>query len=400
MIPSLIVVLAGALFQADGQPIATAPQGSAIGAAVFTPNGKVVAFSIKRDGKEAMVIQGAIGEEFESIREILLSQDGSTVAYHGRKGKTSFMVSGTTKSDEYSSVFGPVLSADGKILAYKATTFRDRKIECFLVNGGTRDGPHPWVSRPALSPDGRSVGYLVQASPKGYAVINGVRGPEFDFANSTNPPVFSPDNRFLAFGGRVNRKDVGVIGDSMKEFPSSVDRVIFGPTSDRVAYQTGGTVVLDGLPGEKFIYVQDAVLGPDGKSLHYIGCHREDDRKFSVVSNGTKAGPYRYVAGLTASPQGNACAYAASIEKEWYLVAGAERFGPYDSVGTPVFSPDGRLVACAVKPAESPWRVKCGPSLSEPYDGVGPLRFSADGNTLLFGAWKNGKLWWKEQTLK
>lgn len=65
----------------------------------------------------------------------------------------------------------------------------------------------------------------------------------------------------------------------------------------------------------------------------------------------------------------------------------------HDLIRDPAFSLDGSRVAYRAHDAEG-WCVVVGDTRSEPYEEVGPPRFSSDGKHVAFGARTGRELWW------
>lgn len=174
----------------DDSPIRTAFD--AAGCAVFSPDGKVVGYKVRRGEKLGV----------------------ATTADPQPKSWFDFVCS-------------PVWSADGKRLAYVAvegpTVEREwitqrfgedsvRGGSWFVVVAGTEAKlRHQRIAGLTLSHDGSHVAYAARDDDRWSIVVDGVGGDEtYDFAG---PPVFSSDGSTVAFGVRKERELWWIVRD-------------------------------------------------------------------------------------------------------------------------------------------------------------------------------------------
>lgn len=177
-------------------------------------------FGVNResDGKCVLLI-GAKKQVVDAdwLTAVAFSPDGKRLAYAVRKGEKEFLVVDGKKGREYESVSHPVFSPDGKQLAYVVGRQRDpRAPDCFLklaVVVGTQAGeefdaiPVGTTSPPAFSPDGRLIAYGAwtkdngKGSPGSY-IVAGEKKLQGVFRCSY-PLVFSPDGKKIACGDVV-----------------------------------------------------------------------------------------------------------------------------------------------------------------------------------------------------
>jgi len=85
-----------------------------------------------------------------------------------------------------------------------------------------------------------------------------------------------------------------------------------------------------------------------------------------VVHNGKRGAPYQDVdhTTLRVSPDGQRVVYGAKKAADWVLVVDGKEFGPFVSIGPPVFSPDSRSLVCEVQQGDR-WRLYLNGKLSE-----------------------------------
>ena len=171
------------------------------------------------------------------------------------------------------------------------------------------------------------------------------------------------------------------------------------------------------------------VLSRDGKHVAFRA--QMGERSFVVV-DGRRGPPYEFMSDPALSADGRVAAYGVKEAGQWWLLAGDRRtpldhqpsyvflsadgwsvgyvhdagggkvrvvvdgkpHEPFNLVGLPVFSPDGRTVAYAagdgvkdyVVVGDHKWEVAC---------RVGDPVFSPDGRRVGYGARVGKELWWK-----
>jgi hypothetical protein len=218
-----------------------------------------------------------------------------------------------------------------------------------IAVAGQRSGPffddgEAVVGIPVFSPDGEKVAYV---GKRGTCVTVVAEDRESDPYEAVGAPVFSPDSRHLAFlARRASRAYVVLDGRVVDEFD------VRWPEEEEYA-----------------TYLEDVpVFSPDSQRMAYVA--REGDLEFVVVDGRRSEGFSRVTGG-------------------------------------PVFSHDGRTMACAGVSIRGKCFVLANENRTEDFDGVwcpGPLPgsrttcspiISPDGTKVGFGAQKGDELWWR-----
>jgi WD40 repeat protein len=320
------------------------------------------AFVARQHDKVFLVVNNKKGPEFDEIRLLFQSPDLNTIGYIAEEGK------GAGRKT--------ILVLGNKTVAIQQGESIDLGETNDLVAMGVSE-----LSPPLFSPDNKKLAYISFREDKNKEVVTVVEGdwadpapatvktgPEFDWVWE---PVFSPDGNTLAYAAgevekrrKVDKPMCIVVGDKK------------GPKFDRVRYPTfnpAGTVV--------------AYQARD------VGFVAPDIAEIVVV--GDKKGPkHTWVGHPVFSPDGTTVAYpvlqsAAFLpdkrKKQGFVVVGDKKGPKFDFVGEPVFSPDGASIAYTAKQDKKMFIVICdkkGPEFDEVEDPV----FSPDGHTIAYQA--------------
>jgi len=140
------------------------------GAAVFSPDGQVVAYPLEREEVSRVVVNGREGKSYGQMLQPVFSPDGARIAYPAMKdGKWFIVVSPAGKPDAvkegpaYDMVVTPIFSPDGSKIVYRA---RRGQGERFIVIANLETGKvikeghvSDEVWQPVFSADGKSVAY-------------------------------------------------------------------------------------------------------------------------------------------------------------------------------------------------------------------------------------------------
>jgi hypothetical protein len=213
-----------------------------VNALFASAEGGHVAVCARQGRKWRMVVDDREAPEYDDVvcTASPFSPDGGRVAYFARRGRqwlVAFDGSETPAFDDVGSRSSP-FSPDGVHSIWKgiAPTFSpDGSRLAFAAKKGER-----WVVRAdrqeskeydevvgdtlTFSPDGRRLAYRARRGPKWLVVTDGREGPEYDdlvgnerpgrFARlDPQPPVFSPDGRWVAYPARRGKRWVVAAGE-------------------------------------------------------------------------------------------------------------------------------------------------------------------------------------------
>ena len=380
--------------------LATIPENSQFDNIVFSANGRQVAYKVRRDGKEFVVVGNQAGKLYDRVVKelgILISPDGQKVAYQARRGEKEYLVfalpTGEKEGEPYDDVSPATFSPDGRMVVCEVANKKgnDKEEWFVIVSDGDKEifhSPHYDYSNiaPLFSPDSRLVLYVLEEGKEKQTffitdVNTGEAKKRKTYQKMTGQVVFSPDGKRCAYAAK-------------REGKWSVVWVDFALNEEKEG------------PPYDWTWVR-AVISPDGQRLAY-GAGKEG-KSFLMVSNWAspaevkESGPYDSIERAVFSPDGSLVAYPAWKEGKWCVVVspvgkpdGEKEGRRYDSVSSPVFSPDGsKIVYPAMKdgkwflvisPADNPAVVKECPA----YDMVVTPIFSPDGSRLVYRARRFG----------
>ena len=309
---------------------------------------------------------------------LTLSREGSRLAYldkfiRGRAG--ALVVDGKTivgkgdvntsvEGDLNRSVGGVIFSQDGKRLAYSlGHRFEDGSRRVQKVCDGEAGPLYRRVQVFTFSPDGKRFAYA--------ACDLNAEGKE---------------NWFVVCDGKELTRYKGMRG---------IFHVTFSPDGKRLAYvvskRRNSFVVCDGI--EFPAYDQAAFLHFSSDSRHLVYRAQRGMKSF-IVRDG-KAEPAHVGYDLALSSDGEHLAYAVWKAGKAFVVLDGRKLREHEADGImpPIFSPDGKRLAYAVR--KDKWLVVCdgregAPRYESPHGGF-RLRFSTDGKHLVHVAVREGK---------
>src|SRR5262245_62029260 len=334
---------------------------------VISSDQKHIAYTVKTNNGEFVMVDGVAGKTYTSIPRFPLTEAGV----------------------EQQIKFSP----NGRRVAYVA-----RRGDKFLVVVDGKEEPEYdriRVGAPAFSADSRRLAYFAERGGKTLAVIDGIESQPFDSSSSV-APIFSPDSRRVVYMAGYGKQTHVVIDGVETVEPEYVDEPEFSKTGKRMAY----TLVRQ----DKWYVVTD---GQESKPYRGLGNNIEfsDDEKHVLYQADTPEGQVIVVDGVEMqprpiieensygfSPDGQRVAYAASDYRDAeYVVVDNKRGKTYQGVGKPAFSPDSRHVVYAA------WRggkinVVTDGVEGEAFDEVNDyFRFSPDGKRMAFLAKREGR---------
>ena len=356
-----------------------------------SPDGKRLAYIVKKDGnKRVVVVDGKEGELYDAIltQMPVFSPDSKQVAYVAQIGSVDsrqspseqFLVLNGKEGKHYASIWPFVMfSPNGQHVLYFASSngrFDRPSDQYFLVMDGVegkgyayRGGSLPQQNL-TFSPDGKRFAFTVWDGKQVMPVIDGVEGKPYDNILQ-NSLVFSPDSKRVAFMATRAHKNLAVVdGVEGKEFdtPDRSDnqpRIFFSPDSKHVSYRAQHgpkyAMVVDGAEGRLYDNTDlGAAFSADGKHIAYAA--KNGDKQF-IVEDDVEGKPYAGAWNPVFSPDGKHLAYWArpspDFAEQFVVVDGVEGKKYGRPAAGPLFSPDGKHVAFAA--AKSP---------SQPFDVI------------------------------
>ncbi len=420
----------------------------------FSPNGHTVAYSVKKNNKFAMVINGQEGEWYdETDPDVVFSPDGNHVAYWAKDGGKEFVVLDRVAAAPYTHVSRNYFqfSADGKGLEYTAS--KDGKNWFVVMNGVEGKKLYGQEAEGILAqptPDPTGTVHTVKEKGRWHVVSNNQAIPQD--SEQEIYLKFTPDNK-LYFdvvrteeGQRkwhliVDGKDVSgpydypfnLISSPKNEIAFSTKRgekavMVFRGKErfyDEIHYALGNfsadgqTLVFSARHGNKwYLIVGDREYGPYSSPVEYAEftpngrllaeVYREG--KEFLFDNGTEKGIGEEVDHVWLpifSPSGKRSAviksriYAKALSEFWIVLDGVEGEHYEPELDAPTFSPvSEKLVYKAPVDSGALTSVVIDTVESEPYYAVGDLHFSKDGKYLAYGAVAGDKIMWVVKNLK
>jgi hypothetical protein len=176
-----------------------------------------------------------------------------------------------------------IVSPDSKRVAVAYVANRGDK--WLAVVDGVRGKEFDEIGATGLvfSPDSKRVAYEAIRAENGLVVVDGVEGKEYDGIGAGNP-VFSPDSQRLAYAARRGDKSWVVVdgvelkaGDGIGE-----DTLVFSPDSKHVGYWAGRRgkwgIVVDGAEGKEYDeFLNGSRLVFDSPSQFHALALRDDE---------------------------------------------------------------------------------------------------------------------------
>ncbi len=426
---------------------------------VFSPDGRKVAFIVHKEDREAIVINGEVGPEFENVEHPCFSPDGRRFIYKAREDGKEFVIIDGKKGEKFDRVDVPIFSPDGRRIAYIAGKDFLWIKKCMWVVDGEKGKKFDMLGLILFSWDGKKFVYHARKGRKEYIVVNGNKVEKFDRVICCL--TLSPDGKRLAYftTGKDGKQFVVIDGKKGEKF-DGVDFITFSPDGKRIAYRAREGdkhfMVIDGKKGEVFDEVGRPIFSPDGKRIAYVAGEvvggskvdkesgpgmggaplgmgipmmgpgmmggREERRKYFMVIDGKKGEKFDEVGKPVFSPDGKRIAYRVREGDKWFIIVDGKKGEKFDKVGDPVFSPDGRRIAYVAwesgkglryntigvlvgsmsgvpKPGMERGKyfvvIDGNKKKIEAFDWVGRPVFSPDGKKVAFGARKGRELWWK-----
>ena len=319
----------------------------------FSPDGKRVAYLIKRGLKSSVFINNAEGQWYDDINwnygtAIQFSADGNHYAYTAKQGGKQYIIADGSEQQVEGKVQNISLGNDGKIILYTLEETREGK-NFGRIKVVFRDNPGDYfdnVMNVALSPDNSYVVYygctynypdsacdLVSQDASGQKVVD-YAGTSSDLI--TNGDIgFNPKGNIYAF--------ISKNGDSAQ-------------------LNVNGNSIWPPVPGSfGKNNIHQFIFSPDGAHLSYIveACNKnvecgkyKGQGKFFVITDNNlvnKEG-YDYAEMLMYSDDSNSLAYFARKGENWFLIKNNVEIpiiadnGKVKDGGMIIFNPNGELL--------------------------------------------------------
>ena len=212
---------------------------------VISSDDKHIAYSVKTNDGEFVVVDGVAGKTYTSIpryplteagikQQIIFSPDGRRVAYVAKQGEKSLVVTDGKEGAKYDRVA---------------------------------------VGAPNFSPDSRRLGYFAERGEKTLAVVDGIESKPFDYGSSS-APIFSPDSRRVIYMARHGKQTHVMIDGVEIVEPEYVSDPEFSKTGKRMVYmvvrQEQWRVVTDGKEGKPYSgFGNNIEFSADGQRIYY-----------------------------------------------------------------------------------------------------------------------------------
>ena len=365
---------------------------------VISSDEKHIAYTVKTNDGEVVMVDGVAGKTYTSIPRVVLTEagikqqikfspDGRRVAYVAGRGKNFLVVVDGKEGPEYDriSVGAPRFSADSRRVAY----FAERGGKTFAVVDGIESKPFDYGSSdaPIFSPDSRRVIYMAHHGKQTHVVIDGVEVVE---------PEYVGDPRFSKSGKRMTyvlaRKDQWWVVTDAKEgkpYRGLGNNIEFSDDEKHVLYRAttpkGQMIVVDGVETEPRPVIEENSYGfsPDGRRVAYIGWEFRDEQ-YVVVDN-KKGKTYEDVNKPIFSPDSRHVIYEAWRAGKAIVVTDGVEGEAFDEVNDYFrFSPDGKRIVYLANRGGRQFLVVDG--MATAYDEITDFKFSPDSKRLFVKA--------------
>jgi len=354
----------------------------------FSPDSKRLAHAALRDNLWTVVLDGAEGQRWEGIGQILFSPDSRHLAYVARRRGRWRVVLDERAGPQVDGVFRGTLtfSRDSKKLIYVAKVggtsrvFKEQQAgppflrisslrlgasgQVYYIGhmAGTaravmdnEQGPeYQEVSELALGPAGRRVAYLARKDKKWRAVIDGTPGDAYDevagLRFGPGPPPQAPQSAELVYAARLQNRAfvVSSVGGPGEPYDAVRVSTLAFTQQGKLLYVARRNrrfmVVFDHRPGPGFDEVRRPVVA--GEHWGYIA---HTGHLYRVFIDGVPLEyTYTWAGGLVFSPDGRRHMYLAREGSGVKLIQEDGAALAFDVVvsGTLVYSRDSKHWAC------------------------------------------------------
>jgi WD40 repeat protein len=342
----------------------------------FSGDGASVAYKVKQNGKEFVMIGAYKGPEFDSVSDILFAPDENQVVYRAKLGTREFIMVGDRKGPEFDKVVLTLslhpphpFSPDGMKLLYLA----NQGDKWFVVNNDQKGPEYTMVVDPIFAPDGTET-YAAQEGDLGendkWFIIVGRERVHAVNAIFVLRPSFSQDITRLAYIAQDDQGYLLVANDGPGVRYDLIGDLVFSPSGHVLAFRAKRGkkefIVADGQEGPEFEVtsrihfdaVGNPVFSPDGHKIAY-SVRQQDGKSLVVFGDATQSdftrSTFDSVSSIVFSPDGARVAYAAEDGRRNFIVIGEDKGEAFDTVGRPVFNPEGTKVGCGAQIGRQLW---------------------------------------------
>jgi len=365
-----------------------------------SPDGEKIAAIVKVDEGSYSVCVNSVPWEspFDKIWSLRFSPENLPVAIVSADAMWTVAIEGIPWENQFEFVWDLQFARSGSSISVAAQNSRSY----FAVSDDIPwEGGFDSLNHLTTGPDGKTVAAVVQTVPirdadilsfqKGCFTV-AVNGTAWDrnFVNAWEIDI-SRDSRVAAeIRQTLYDYTIAVDGVAWPKRFASVWRPRFNPADHTVTAPVklpdGWTLALDGavLWGGRYVQLWHHLYSPDGKRIAAIcapGFGKwtmvEDSKPWPITFNEAVTDPVY-------SPDGRHLACLGKSEGKWYLAVDGDIWPrSFDRIWPPVFSPDGHHVAAKVKIGENYAIAIDGKPLAQSFTAAWDPVFSPDGRKLL-----------------
>lgn len=288
----------------------------------FMPDGKTPFAQVRRGEKHGFIIGQEITRWFDEIESVVSTPEHPSPTYMARDGESWHVVTGKEVGPAFQGLQKPVVLADGRVV-YVATSVEPQLEGSDGTPGATKETTHVVVDG-QLQPN-CIVRDSLEVSPDGFRAYY-----QADFDDGTERVV-----------------EVG--GPSYAPREASVDFVMFDEDSRLIIKESGedfARLIIDNVaqPAFEDLYIFSIRTTPSPLTAKV-----EMDGKSAFMSGSLMSPYFDHITDPIYSPDGRALACRGRSDETWRLVIGTWSSEGYDAVFAPRFTKDGKSVQCAVR---------------------------------------------------